>query len=100
MDRSGQLILASVHLLRFAAKSDDLAQKIALVALVGLALAELVGKIARKPRDAECITDAEALVDFRVEIDRRALPQSHAQKGVRHEIFRDMGLGRQALRSG
>src|SRR5205807_7106230 len=44
------------------------------------------------------VADAEALVDLWIAIDRGALPQPHAEKGGRREVFRDLGHGRQALR--
>jgi hypothetical protein len=85
-----------VELLRFAAEVDGLAHEGALHADVRIVRAELVGLPAGEAGHAVRVGEAVALIEFRIDPEFRALPQSHAGKQRRVRGFAPLAAGRQA----
>ena len=76
--RPGELIDVRFQLLRVAAEIDGLAHESALHADIRIIGADLVGFRAREAGDAVRVADAEALIDFWIEPEFGAFPQSQA----------------------
>jgi hypothetical protein len=83
--RAGELIDVRLQLLRVAAEIDGLAHESALHADIRIIGAEFVGFRTREAGDAVGVADPKALIDFRIEPEFGAFPESQTgeQRGVR-----------------
>ena len=87
------------HRFAFAAQIDGLAKNARAQPEIGVGLAELVRLAADIAGDTEAVAQTEALVDFRIDPDFRALPRAEAAVERDVEGFAAIFSRRQAVRA-